>query len=440
MRRAVRENALCAFMAGAGCATTAWLGLYGFAWSDYETEARPAFAALAHGHVLEFLRLAPVYGGSLVERAPFALLPGLWGGGELAVYRMVALPCLLASAALGVWLVARMRAEGRPTLARAVALGVCVANPITVNALEFGHPEELLGACLCVASVLLASRGRYVWAGALLGLAIANKEWALLALGPVLLALPARRRLTCLASAGGVAAAVLSPLVAVGSSGFLAGTRALAVAPGAIFQPWQVWWFLGAPNDVPAPSGVVRIVPIGAPLSSHPQWRLAPPWLPGLVHPLILAVALGLAVALWLQRRRGTGRSAIGERDALLALALVMLLRCLLDSWDVMYYLLPFVLALLAWEVRGRSMRPPALALSSSALAWISFQWLPSHASPDAQAAFFLAWSLPLCVALGVLLFGMRRSPVLEGLFGSSWSSAVPVVRPPMRAPRWPGR
>ena len=105
-----------------------------------------------------FLRLAPAYGGSLVERAPFALLPGLWGGGALAVYRMVALPCLLAAAVLGVWLCARMRAQGHSTLARAVALGVCVANPITLRALELGHPEELLGACLCVAAVLLARR------------------------------------------------------------------------------------------------------------------------------------------------------------------------------------------------------------------------------------------------------------------------------------------
>ena len=43
---------------GAGCAAMAWLGLYGFAWNDYDTEARPAFDALVHGHALEFLRLA----------------------------------------------------------------------------------------------------------------------------------------------------------------------------------------------------------------------------------------------------------------------------------------------------------------------------------------------------------------------------------------------
>ena len=188
MRLRVRENALCALLAGAGCATIAWLGLYGFGWNDYETEAKPAFDALTHGHVLEFLRLAPAYGGSLIERAPFALLPGLWGGGQLAVYRMVALPCLLAAAALGVWLVAQMRERERSPansmLAKAIVLGICVANPLTLEALELGHSEELLSACLCVAAVLLAQRGHINWSAVALGLAIANKEWGLLAIGP----------------------------------------------------------------------------------------------------------------------------------------------------------------------------------------------------------------------------------------------------------------
>src|SRR5580704_18373148 len=112
MRQLLRENALCAFVAAAASATMAWLGLYGFAWNDYESEARPAFDALAQGHVVEFLRLAPAYGGSFVERAPFALLPGLWGGGELAVYRMLALPCLLATVILAACLARWMRAHG----------------------------------------------------------------------------------------------------------------------------------------------------------------------------------------------------------------------------------------------------------------------------------------------------------------------------------------
>ncbi len=92
-------------------------------------------------------------------------------------------------------------------------MGVCVANPITLRALELGHPEELLGAALCVASVLLAERDHPLLAGLALGGAIANKEWALLAVGPVLLTLPSRRVL-CLLACGSLAAVVLRPAVA----------------------------------------------------------------------------------------------------------------------------------------------------------------------------------------------------------------------------------
>jgi len=382
-------------MAAAGCAMLAWLGLYGFAWNDYDNEARAAFDALVHGHVEQFLRLAPAYGGSLVERAPFALIPGLWGGGELAVYRMVALPCLLASALLGVWLVARMRSEERPVAHRALVLAVCVANPITLRALEVGHPEELLGACLCVAAVLLADKDRGLWAGAALGLAIANKEWALLAAGPVLLALPARRRLPCAAIAVAVAGVVLAPLALVGSSDFVSATRATASPPSAIFQPWQIWWFFGE-------HGALVHGAFGA---AKPDYRVAPGWIGAISHPLVVLVGLAVSFGVWL-RQRG---ARAGVREALLALALAMLVRCVLDTWDTEYYLLPFVTALLAWEVRAPVARLPVLALSASALAWLSFQWLPEQVSPDLQAAFFLAWSLPLAAALAQRLFVARR-------------------------------
>jgi hypothetical protein len=417
----VRENALCAFVAGASSATMAWLGLYGFAWTDYENEARPSFEALVHGHVLEFLRLAPVYGGSLIERAPFALLPGLWGGGELAVYRMVALPCLLAAAVLGVWLVGRLRVEGRSKFSRAVTLGLCVANPLTLRALELGHPEELLGACLCVAAVLLAARDRPLAAATLLGLAIANKEWALLAIGPALLALPAKRRLICIALTGTVAAAVLTPLALVSSGGFVAGARGTAAPSAMIFQPWQVWWFLGR-------HGALVHSLFGVP---KPGYRIGPSWAGAASHPLIIAVGFALTVTLWLWRRRWHAGSGVllVERDALLALALLMLLRCLLDTWDTVYYLLPFVFALLAWELRRFPERPPLVALSSTALAWISFQWLPGHASADMQSAFFLAWSLPLAGALAVALYAPERVLVDEGkLLRQVGKPLVPVL------------
>jgi hypothetical protein len=393
MRRLARENALSMSVAACACAAMAWLGLYGFAWNDYANEAQPAVAALVRGQLPQFLRLAPAYGGSLVERAPFALLPGLWGGGELAVYRMLALPCLLAAAALGVLLVARMRADGHGTLARAVALGVCVANPVTLPTLELGHAEELLGASLCLGALLLACAARpgrrhALAAGALLGLAIANKEWAVLALGPVLLALSPQLRLRCLAAAALTATAVLAPLALVSGGGFVSSTRAVAASSSTIFQPWQIWWFLGH-------HGALVHGAFGAP---KPGYRIPPAWTGALSHPLILLVGAALPALLWLRRGR------LGERDALLALALLALARCLLDTWDTVYYPLLFLFALAAWEVAATPRRPPLLALCASVAVWLSFQWLPEHVSADAQAAVFLAWALPLAAWLSVRL------------------------------------
>jgi hypothetical protein len=400
---------VCVLAAACGVATMAWLGLTGFAWSDYEVEARAPLEALVHGQLTTFLRETPVYGGSLVLRAPFALLTDLWGGGELAVYRMVALPCLLAGAALGVWLVADMRRRGRAPLARGIALALCVANPLTLSALEVGHPEELLGGALCVAAVLLAARERAVWAGLLLGAAVANKEWALLALAPVLLALPARRIL-CLLVAAGVASAILAPPALVHAGGFLAVTRATATPSSSIFQPWQIWWFLGHHGAI-VHGTFARI---------KPGYRTGPPWTGELSHPLVVAVMFPLAGLLWwlehraIHRRSGTSgrtpgsgagpRVVVAESGALLLLALLLLARCMLDTWDTAYYTLPFLLALTAWECRGER-GLPALALAVSAVAWIDFQWLPYHASADTQAACFLLWTLPLAAGLALRLY-----------------------------------
>jgi hypothetical protein len=373
-------------LACAASALTAWLGLYGYGWNDYDTEARPAIDALVQGHLGSFFELAPIYGGSLLERAPFALAPSLGGGGELAIYRMLALPCLLAAVALGLWLVAWMGKRGAGRLALSVALGLCVANPLTLAALEIGHPEELLGGVLCVVAVLLAARGKWAWAALALGASIANKQWAVLAIGPVLIALP-NRRLACMALAGSLALALLAPFALFGGSGFSTGLRNAATPSSTVFQPWQVWWFFGHHGHV------VRGL-FGA---IKPGYRTAPAWLGGMPHLLIPALAIPLSIPVLLRSRRR-------ETDALLLLALLLLLRCVLDSWDVVYYPLPFVLALLAWETAG-SVRPPVLALSSAVAVWASCRWLPGFASADAQAAFFIAWTVPLALGLAYRLY-----------------------------------
>ena len=398
-------------LACAASGVTAWLGLYGYGWNDYDTEARAAVDALVQGHLTSFFQLAPVYGGSLLERAPFALAPSLWGGGDLAIYRMLALPCVGAAGARGLWGVGEIRARDAGRRAGGVVLGLCVANPLTLATLELGHPDELLGGALCVAAVLLAARGRWAWAALALGAAIANKQWAVLAIGPVLVALPGKR-LACMGLAGSFALAFIAPFALLGGGAFTANLRSAASPDSVIFQPWQVWWFFGHHGDVVR--GIFGAV--------KPGYRTAPGWLGGISHVLIVALAVPFSAPVLL-RTRGGGESRIapsssggrlaGRREiqALLLLALLLLLRCMLDTWDIVYYPLPFVLALMTWET-AVSRRPPVLALTSAVAVWAGWRWLPGFASADAQAAFFIVWTVPLAIGLSRVLYLPSGLPV----------------------------
>ena len=366
--------------ATAGALFLAWLGLKTMAFSDYETEAEPALMLLRAGDLGGFVANLPAYGGSLVMRSPFAFLPGLWDGGDLALFRAMAAPCLAAGVILGVALWERGRQLGLGAGARWVALALCAVNPLTLRALEIGHPEELLGGALCVGAGLAAASRRSVLAGVLLGLAIVNKPWAVLAIVPVLAIAP-EGRLKLLAIAGGVTAAVFGPLLLAGSAA-IEQTGEAASDAGQIFQPWQVWWFVGDHGQVV----------MGA-FGEKPGFRAAPDWIGQVARPLVAIVPLAVSLAL-LPRLRGRPR-----HDGLLLLALVLLLRCLLDPWNVVYYELPFLLALVAWEIHARA-GVPFLSLGATLLCWVTLEQLPTQISPDLQAVAYLAWAVPLALVL----------------------------------------
>lgn len=370
-----------------------WLRLQGFAWNDYDEEASAAMRALIAGDLHGFLSQVPVYGGSLVVRAPFAAVTAALGGGELAVYRAVSIPCLAAVALLGLALVHRMDARGRSTGARALVFGLCLVNPVTLRALELGHPEELLCAAFAIGAVLAAVDRRTILAAVLLGLAIATKSWAVLAIGPVLLALPARR-LLALGIAGALTLAVLAPiLLAVPQASHGALVRS-ATTTSYIFVPWQLFWFLGESHHVVMGSyGIAK--PFG--------YRVPPEWLSPLTHPLIAFLVVPLSLA-WARAHRAAAR--LGSEHVLLLLALLLLLRCVLDPWNTVYYELPFILALLSWEALCRPDRLPVGALASSALVWFTFETAPKWLSPDMQSLLFVAWALPFVAWMARTAFG----------------------------------
>jgi hypothetical protein len=269
---------------------------------------------------------------------------------------------------------------------------------MTLRAVEPGHAEELLVGVLVVAAALLAADGRAVWSGLALGLAVAGKPWAALAVLPVLGLLPGARALVrCCGAAAAAGLVVMLPflLVSGGSSGGAVRFAANAASTnGAMFQPWQIFWFLGDHGR--------RVM---SPFGERVGFRAAPDWIAHVSHPLLLVacVALGAAGVL-LQRRRGAPAA-----DGLLLLAAVLQLRCLLDTWNNAYYVVPVLLALLAWDVHAHRGRP-VLTASVTLAAWVTFQTL-RNAAPDLQAAAYLVWAVPLGVALGARAL-TGRSPV----------------------------
>ena len=397
MPRAARALVVPALVALAAVAVIGLQGTLTFEYSDYELEVLPAARALAAGDVGRFLELAPIYGGSLVLRAPFGLLPGLWGGGDLAVFRLMAVPALLGAAVLAVWLFARTRARGQAPLAAWTALGLVALNPFALRALEFGHTEELFGAVLAVGAVLAAGGGRPVLSGVLLGAAVANKPWAVLAGLPVLLALGSHRdRAIATSIALAVAGAVMGPLLAAGGRA-AAETGAVGFGASTIFQPAQLWWFLGEH------AGMV----MGA-NGPKPGFRTPPEWIGLISRAVVVAVPLGLSLAVALRWR---GRP---WHDALALLALAFLLRCLIDPWNLVYYELPFMLALVAWEVHARR-GAPVISLAAVLAGWVTLDVMAGTVPPDLQAACFLAWAVPLTLVLGATVLApgrlLRRPP-----------------------------
>jgi hypothetical protein len=391
MPRAARALAVPALVAFAGALLLGWLRLLTVALSDYEAEAEPAVDALRAFDLGGFFELAPAYGGSLLLRAPFAILPDLWGGDDLAVFRSLAAPCLVASALLGTWLWGRAAELGHRPATRWIALGICAVNPLTMWALELGHPEELLGGVLCVGAVLAAGARRPVLAGVLLGVAVVNKPWAVLAGVPVLLALPTGRdQLRATVAAVVPAAALMAPFVLAGGAA-VAQSQAVATAPSPIFQPWQIWWFFGSYGTSDT---VVAL------FGGEPGWRVPPEWFAPFQRLFVVSVPLALSLA---AARRWRGRP---WHDALGLLALVFLLRCLLDSWNILYYELPFLLALVAWEIHARR-DLPVISLAATLLSWVTLTDA-ADLSPDLQAATFLAWTVPLAVVLGGLVLRVR--------------------------------
>jgi len=150
----------------------------------------------------------PVCGAAGAGGAP-ALPPWWRSQGVLGVASWL----VLAVGALAV-----LRAGRADTLAREAGLLAFLAFlPAAGGAVvQLYHPQDIVSLGLGLAGLALAMRGRWVWAGALFGVAVLSKQFALLLLLPALVIAPsARSRLALGGAAAAVCALVVAPFLAV---------------------------------------------------------------------------------------------------------------------------------------------------------------------------------------------------------------------------------
>jgi hypothetical protein len=382
---------------------------------DYSYQVAPAMNALLDGDLSEFFRVQPVYGGfSTIARLPFSALAGLADGGEQLVFQFGVLPCLIALGMAGLGLVSAMRRHGQSTLVKFVVGFLLLANPVTLAAIQRGHPEELLAAALVLGAALAAIRGRPLWAAVLLGLALGTKQWTLLAVIPILIACGPGFRIRTVLIAGSLAVALVVPM-AVADSGQFVHNNKMAQGGWGHASRLSVWWPLGSPQKA------------GSEGSSQVTVRKLPKRWTAFARPLVIVLALGLSLAFWLRRR------GFVPADTLGLLALLLLLRCLLDPMNNDYYHVPFLTLLIAWEgIRVRGL--PVLSLFAAATLWATTrsQWLSPESLGEqfylVNNVFYLTFMVPLACWLAWSLFGRSSaaspstpSPVGRAAITRTW-------------------
>lgn len=291
--------------------------------------AAPGIAALLHGSVSGYLAHQPIVGlTSIVLRLPAVALASAFGAGSLTIYQVGAFVCLMPLALGGAWMLAERGLSRRDRLFRLLAVLLVIRNPILHNSIRAGHPEGVLATVLALAAVVAATRGHARWAAVLLGVSIAAKQTSVIAIPPVLLALPQQRREVCV-----ISGAVLFLLMGIP---WLADPAAFMRALDAegttrFVLPLSLIWPLTYSVRVPGGVAIAHLMPF------H---------LDRIDATLLMMIPAAVVGGWWYLGERRRGASC----NPLAMLALLGALRCVCDSTHELYYYISVLMPLAAWE------------------------------------------------------------------------------------------
>jgi Glycosyltransferase family 87 len=357
---------------------------------DYPYDAGPALSAIAHGAIGSFFSHQPAMGAvSLYLRAPFVALAAALHDSALGMYRLGDLPCVLSVAIVAAWMahIAGRRGTGRA--GQALIVAICLFNPLVSNTLTLGHPEELLTTSLAVGSLLAACERRVVLTAVLAGLAVASKQWALLAVCPTLLVLE-RDRIRAAVLMLAVAAASTLPMIA---GNFAAFRHAL----NYISTPQPITTLFNWLYPLSSTRAVRTSLIFGRP--SVFIWHADSGIVMALSHPTVIVIGFAIPLLMWYRR----GRQLSGT-EMVVAAAIVFLLRCVLDPGSQPYYHLPLVFTLVALDATaGRKL--PLAGLAGATGAFVFLDRVPAYLPPGSANLLYVAASV---AAVALLLRELR--------------------------------
>jgi hypothetical protein len=142
-----------------------------------------------------------------------------------------------------------------------------------------------------------------------------------------------------------------------------------------------------------------------------------PDWFGLIARPLLLLVCFGVALGFAKRVRSDPWRRALP------LLALVLLVRCIIDPLDNGYYPVPFFLALVAADAISRRLVASLVATGSL------FAITKLGSEPSVLNALYLCWALPFAAYLAGRAWGVDWAAVLRSR-GARGRTAARTLHP----------
>ena len=312
----------------------------------------------------------------------------------------------------GVVVVLRASGRGHNGWEAVTLLTVALASPVYTSVSQYFHPQDLLAMGLILLAIGSALKSRWVWAGVLIGLSFTSQQYALLALAPLIVVVPANRRARFLCSTALSIAVIDGPFI-IASAGrafktVLMGSSRLGILGSRHFHAYG-----GTVLFASRLRGVGLFVVARA-----------------------LPVVFAVAIALWAYKRLGP---RVLEIEALLSLlATTLALRLAFEENLYGYYFMALTVLLLCGEDVRRRMSGKVLTWIGMVLvAFTPIPWFVYLRWEPRGLNLFMA--LPVLfevIAVGSFLVGIRRRQYHWYLLAASVIVALTCF-PPIYGNQW---